>query len=132
MYMPPVDAAADMASVLLEAVEAAEGEAPGPAADAVPVCVDACAEVLPAEAFVVDEGHFWIWVDFCRLGCGFGGLVERVSASRSGSQRCLVGVVKYSRRCCLDMYLFVFLCSGVLGCCSDKSISGLRQEIAEE
>lgn len=58
MYVSPVDAAADMASALLEAVEAAEGEAPGPAADAVPVCVDAGAEVLAAEALVVDERHF--------------------------------------------------------------------------
>lgn len=58
VHMPPVNAAANMASVLLEAVEAAEGEAPWPAADAVPVGCDARAEVLPAEAFVVEEGHF--------------------------------------------------------------------------
>lgn len=63
MNVPPVDAAADVASVLLEAVEAAEGEAPGTAAHAVPVCVDARAEVLAAEAFVVNEGHF-----VCGLG----------------------------------------------------------------
>lgn len=51
MHVPPVDAASDVAPVLLEAVEAAEGEAPGPAAHAVPVCGDVGAEVLPAEAF---------------------------------------------------------------------------------
>ena len=34
VHVAPVDAAAHMASALLEAVEAAEGEAPGPAADA--------------------------------------------------------------------------------------------------
>jgi hypothetical protein len=60
VYVSPVNAAADMASALLEAVEAAEGEAPGPAADAVPVCVDACAKVLSTKGFVVDERH----VDF--------------------------------------------------------------------
>ncbi|POS77140.1 hypothetical protein DHEL01_v204478 [Diaporthe helianthi] len=54
VYVAPVDTAADMASVLLEAVEAAEGEAPGPAADAVSVCADAGAEVLAAEALVVE------------------------------------------------------------------------------
>lgn len=51
MHVPAVDAAADMASVLLEAVEAAEGEAPRPAAHAVTVCCDVGAEVLAAEAF---------------------------------------------------------------------------------
>lgn len=51
VHVPAVDATADMAPVLLEAVEAAEGEAPGPAAHAVPVCGDASTEVLPAEAF---------------------------------------------------------------------------------
>lgn len=51
MHVPAVDAAAEMAPVLLEAVEAAEGEAPGPAAHAVPVCGDVGAEVLAAEAF---------------------------------------------------------------------------------
>lgn len=63
--MPPMNAAAHMASVLLEAVEAAEGEAPGPAADAVPVGCDTGAEVLSAEAFVVEEGHFEFgWASF--------------------------------------------------------------------
>lgn len=51
VHVPPVDAAADVAPVLLEAVEAAEGEAPGPAAHAVSVCGDVRAEVLAAEAF---------------------------------------------------------------------------------
>lgn len=72
MNMPPVDAAADVASVLLEAVEAAEGEAPGTAAHAVPVCVDAGAEVLAAERFVVDEGHLVCGLRFCF--CWLGGL----------------------------------------------------------
>ena len=58
VHVPAVDATAHTAPVLLEAVEAAEGEAPGPAADAVPVCVDAGAEVLSAEGFLVDERHF--------------------------------------------------------------------------
>lgn len=65
VYVAPVDTAADMASVLLEAVEAAEGEAPGPAADAVSVCADAGAEVLAAEALVVHERHL-VW--FFRSG----------------------------------------------------------------
>lgn len=51
MHVPPVDAAADVPSVLLEAVEAAEGESPGPAAHAVPVCGDVGAKMFPAEAF---------------------------------------------------------------------------------
>lgn len=51
VHVPAVDATAHTAPVLLEAVEAAEGEAPGPAAHAVPVCGDASTEVLPAEAF---------------------------------------------------------------------------------
>lgn len=58
VHTPPMDAAAHVASALLEAVEAAEGKAPGPAADAVPIRCDARAEVLSAEAFVVEEGHF--------------------------------------------------------------------------
>lgn len=51
MDMPPVNATADIASPLLEAVEPAEGEAPRPAAHAVAVCGDVRAEVLPAKAF---------------------------------------------------------------------------------
>lgn len=100
--VPPVDAAAHMASsVLLEAVEAAEGEAPGPAADAVPVCVDAGAKVLSAEGFVVDERHFF-WIsgsaslvrarDMCR---GF----WRWSGRGSGQWVMLARMVGCSGRC---------------------------------
>lgn len=51
MHVSAVDATSNMAPVLLEAVEAAEGEAPGPAAYAVSVCGDVGTEVLSAEAF---------------------------------------------------------------------------------
>ena len=42
---------------MLEAAEAAEGESPGSSLDAVPVDVDAGAEVARADALVVEETH---------------------------------------------------------------------------
>lgn len=52
-------AAATAGAVLvrLEAVELAQAEAPGPATHAVPVGVDAGAEVAVAEALGVEERH---------------------------------------------------------------------------
>ena len=47
-----------MGSVRLEAVEAAEGEAPGAAVNAVAVGMNAGAEVLAANPPVVEERHF--------------------------------------------------------------------------
>lgn len=81
MNAPPVDAAADVASVLLEAVEAAEGEAPGPAAHAVPVCRDVRAEVLPAEAFGVEEGHFVCYLSRCLVFDGIDGVWRQIGES---------------------------------------------------
>lgn len=56
---------------LPEAVELAEGDAPGPAPHAVSVDRDVGAEVAPAEAFGPEKGHFR------KLSCGFVWFLER-------------------------------------------------------
>lgn len=54
---PPRPQCAGLPPDLLEAVEAADAEAPGPAANAVTVGDYGGAETAAADGFVVEEGH---------------------------------------------------------------------------